>query len=78
MSFFYIVNTRRIGGAPDYDCSKYTSVVEEFCKKSVVGINDIDHAIRYTSQNESLDFGFLGLQKLMRTSVKVEIFILLE
>ena len=60
MSFFYIVNTRRIGGAPDYDCSKYTSVVEESCKKSVVGINDIDHAIRYTSQNESLDFGFLG------------------
>ena len=60
MSFFYIVNTRRIGGAPDYDCSKYTSVIEESCKKSVVGINDIDHAIRYTLQNESLDFGFLG------------------
>ena len=60
MSFFYIVNTRRIGGAPDYDCSKYTSVMEDYCKKSEVGINDIDHAIRYTLQNESLDFGFLG------------------
>ena len=60
MSFFYIVNTRRIGGAPDYDCSNYTSVVEEHCKKSEVGINDIDHAIRYTLQNESFDFGFLG------------------
>jgi hypothetical protein len=60
MSFFYIVNTRRIGGAPDYDCSKYASVIEDYCKKSEVGINDIDHAIRYTLQNESLDFGFLG------------------
>ena len=60
MSFFYIVNTRRIGGAPDYVCSKYTSVIEEYCRKSEVGINDIDHAIRYTLQNESFDFGFLG------------------
>ena len=60
MSFFYIVNTRRIGGAPDYDCSKYAPVIEDYCNKSEVGINDIDHAIRYTSQNESLDFGFLG------------------
>ena len=60
MSFFYIVNTRRIGGAPDYDCSNYTTVMEEHCKKSEVGINDIDHAIRYTLQNESFDFGFLG------------------
>ena len=60
MSFFYIVNTRRIGGAPDYDCSNYTTVMEEHCKKSEVGINDIDYAIRYTLQNESFDFGFLG------------------
>ena len=60
MSFFYIVNTRRIGGAPDYDCSKYAPVIEDYCNKSEVGINDIDHAIRYTLQNESLDFGFLG------------------
>jgi len=60
MSFFYIVNTRRIGGAPDYDCSKYAPVIEDHCNKSEVGINDIDHAIRYTLQNESLDFGFLG------------------
>ena len=60
MSFFYVVNTRRIGGAPDYDCSKYAPVIEDYCNRSEVGINDIDHAIRYTSQNESLDFGFLG------------------
>ena len=27
---------------------------------SQVGISDIDYAVRYTQQNESLDFGFLG------------------
>ena len=58
--FFYVINTRRIGAAPDYDCSVYSQTVRDLCQSSQVGISDIDYAIRYTQQNELLDFGFLG------------------
>jgi hypothetical protein len=58
--FFYVINTRRIGAAPDYDCSIYNSALKDLCNSSQVGISDIDYAVRYTQQNESLDFGFLG------------------
>jgi len=58
--FFYVINTRRIGAAPDYDCTVYNESVRNLCESSQVGISDIDYAVRYTQQNESLDFGFLG------------------
>ena len=58
--FFYIINTRRIGSAPDYNCSKYANSLKNICESNQVGITDIDYAIRYTQQDESLDFGFLG------------------
>ena len=58
--FFYVINTRRIGAAPDYDCSVYNKTIRDLCQSSQVGISDIDYAVRYTQQNESLDFGFLG------------------
>ena len=58
--FFYIINTRRIGSAPDYNCSKYTDSLKNTCEASQEGITDIDYAIRYTQQGESIDFGFLG------------------
>ena len=58
--FFYVINTRRIGAAPDYDCSIYNQAVKDLCESSQVGISDIDYAVRYTQQNELLDFGFLG------------------
>lgn len=58
--FFYIINTRRIGSAPDYNCSKYVESLKNICESNQVGITDIDYAIRYTQQDESLDFGFLG------------------
>tara|TARA_B100001123_G_scaffold417996_1_gene521412 strand:+ start:865 stop:3111 length:2247 start_codon:yes stop_codon:yes gene_type:complete len=58
--FFYIINTRRIGSAPDYNCSKYSDFLRNACEASQKGITDIDYAIRYTQQGESLDFGFLG------------------
>ena len=58
--FFYVINTRRIGAAPDYDCSKYLDSLQDLCKSSQVGISDIDYAVRYTQQNESFDLGFLG------------------
>ena len=58
--FFYVINTRRIGAAPDYDCSSYTEALQSRCESSKVGISDIDYAIRYTQQNESYDLGFLS------------------
>ena len=59
-TYFYLINTRRIGAAPDYNCSVLNDLVKASCESSKVGINDIDYAIRYTQQGESLDFGFLG------------------
>ena len=58
--FFYLINTRRIGAAPDYNCSKYSEARKNACESGKVGISDIDYAVRYTQQDESLDFGFLG------------------
>ena len=59
-TFFYVINTRRIGGAPDYNCTKYTGSLKNLCESSQIGITDIDYAIRYTQQGESFDLGFLG------------------
>ena len=58
--FLYVINTRRIGGEPDYDCSKFDEIQEDNCINNKVGANDIDYAVRYSQQGESLDFGFLG------------------
>ena len=58
--FLYVINTRRIGGEPDYDCSKFEGVQQDYCLNSKTGANDIDYALRYSQQGESLDFGFLG------------------
>ena len=58
--FLYVINTRRIGGEPDYDCSKFDEIQEDNCINNKVGANDIDYAVRYSQQAESLDFGFLG------------------
>jgi hypothetical protein len=58
--FFYVINTRRIGATPDYNCSEDFSLQEEQCKDSQKGSNDIDAAFRYTQQGENFDVGFLG------------------
>ena len=58
--FLYVINTRRIGGEPDYDCSKFLDVQKDRCLNNQIGANDIDYALRYSQQGESLDFGLLG------------------
>jgi hypothetical protein len=57
--FFYVINTRRIGASPDYNCSKYSGSLKDLCGSTQIGITDIDYAVRYTQQEESFDFGFL-------------------
>lgn len=57
---FYVINTRRIGAAPDYNCSKFSSSLASLCNTNKKGTSDIDLAVRYIQQTENLDFGFLG------------------
>ncbi|HIG63079.1 MAG TPA: hypothetical protein EYQ16_00950, partial [Marine Group III euryarchaeote] len=57
---FYVINTRRIGAAPDYNCSKLSSNLVSLCNASQRGTSDIDIAVRYIQQTENFDFGFLG------------------
>ncbi len=58
--FFSVINTRRVGAAPDYNCSKFSDSLKVLCESNQKGITDIDYAVRYTQQNKSFDFGFLG------------------
>tara|TARA_Y100001970_G_C14255977_1_gene875424 strand:- start:2360 stop:4645 length:2286 start_codon:yes stop_codon:yes gene_type:complete len=58
--FFSVINTRRVGAAPDYNCSKFSDSLKTLCESNQTGITDIDYAVRYTQQNKSFDFGFLG------------------
>ena len=57
---FYVINTRRIGAAPDYNCSSLSSNLIPLCNANKKGTTDIDLAVRYIQQTENLDFGFLG------------------
>ena len=52
-----VINTRRIGGRPDYDCSLYGSL-EEYCNANKAESSEIDFALKYT-QKGRLDFGLL-------------------
>jgi hypothetical protein len=53
-----IINTRRIGGRPDYDCSIYGDL-EEYCQENKVETSEIDFALKYTQKGE-VDFGFMS------------------
>jgi len=58
--FFYVINTRRIGSSPDYNCSGDFSFQQDECENNQKGANDIDAAFRYTQQGENFDVGLLG------------------
>ena len=57
---FYVINTRRIGAAPDYNCSNLSGLNADLCNQTQIGTSDIDFALRYIQQTENLDIGFLG------------------
>ena len=52
-----VINTRRIGGRPDYDCSQYGSLTD-YCNENRSESSEIDFALKYTQKGE-IDFGFL-------------------
>ena len=53
-----IINTRRIGGRPDYDCAIYGDL-EEYCLENKAETSEIDFALKYTQKGE-VDFGFMS------------------
>ena len=59
-SMFRIINTRRIGASPDYECSQFEGSQKTYCNENQKSSNDIDAAVRYTQQLENIDIGFLG------------------
>jgi len=58
--FLYVVNTRRIGGVPDYNCSVLSPQLEDACESGKKGNSDIDFAARYTKVGNNYDVGFLA------------------
>ena len=58
--FLYVINTRRIGASPDYNCSDYSSELEALCSSNQEGNTDINLAFRYTKVGQGYDLGFLG------------------
>ena len=60
--FFYVINTRRIGGTPDFNCETYSNELKALCnQKAGENVsNDINLALRYTQQNENTEIGFMG------------------
>ena len=53
-----IINTRRIGGRPDYDCEVYGDL-EDYCQETQAETSEIDFALKYT-QKGKVDFGFMS------------------
>ena len=54
---FYVINTRRIGGKPDYDCNNFTD--SSVCENNKKEYSDLDLALRHTIQKDKVDLGFL-------------------
>ena len=52
---FSVINTRRIGAAPDYECSKFDD--KQACQASEKLYSDLDYAFRITEKRDDLDLG---------------------
>ena len=58
---YSVMNTRRIGSAPSYDCEKENDSVE--CDDVKKNYSDIDYAIRYTQKKGKTELGFFTAQE---------------
>ena len=56
----YLVNTRRIGAAPDYDCNRLDERLTDKCLKDNSSTSDIDLALRYTQSGAINEFGIFS------------------
>ena len=58
---YSVMNTRRIGSAPSYDCEEKNDSVE--CEDVKKNYSDIDYAIRYTQKKGKTELGFFTAQE---------------
>ena len=56
----YLINTRRIGAAPDYDCNQLSERLAEKCLQDNSSNSDIDLALRYTQSGALNEFGIFS------------------
>ena len=58
---YSVMNTRRIGSAPSYDCEEENDSIE--CEDVKKNHSDIDYAIRYTQKKGKTELGFFTAQE---------------
>ncbi|MDB4135547.1 DUF5916 domain-containing protein [Gammaproteobacteria bacterium] len=58
---YSVINTRRIGSAPGYDCALKTD--ETNCNESKKNYSDIDFALRLTQKKNNSEVGFFAAQE---------------
>ncbi|MDC1189705.1 DUF5916 domain-containing protein [Gammaproteobacteria bacterium] len=58
---YSVINTRRIGSAPGYDCALETD--ETNCNESKKNYSDIDFALRLTQKKKNSEVGFFAAQE---------------
>ena len=63
---FSLINTRRIGSSPDYNCDEFSAAnggsdaLQESCENGQEASNSIDTAIKFTQLGENTDVGFFA------------------
>jgi hypothetical protein len=63
---FSLINTRRIGASPDYNCTDFSAAsggsdaLQESCENGQEASNSIDTAIKFTQLGENTDVGFFA------------------
>ena len=58
---YSVMNTRRIGSAPSYECEQENN--SEECENAKKNYSDIDYAIRYTQKSGNTELGFFTAQE---------------
>tara|TARA_B100001059_G_scaffold19060_1_gene15601 strand:- start:1019 stop:3301 length:2283 start_codon:yes stop_codon:yes gene_type:complete len=58
---YSVMNTRRIGSAPGYECAQENN--SEECENAKKNYSDIDYAIRYTQKSGNTELGFFTAQE---------------
>lgn len=58
---YSVMNTRRIGSAPSYECAQENN--SEECENTKKNYSDIDYAIRYTQKSGNTELGFFTAQE---------------
>ena len=58
---YSVMNTRRIGSAPSYECAQENNIEE--CENAKKNYSDIDYAIRYTQKSGNTELGFFTAQE---------------